>query len=110
MCCADNGLLAGALPLVVAGRTVGLVRAELLPLLRQAAEFSVSEAAVTLDPALETPDARSDAMARLLQKWRETAGLTALKGWRGEVSYGRYISAGIEGLKAVILAGIMLIL
>ena len=82
---AENGLLSGALPLVVAGHTVGLVRAELLPLVRAAAVFRVSEREVTMDPALETADARSEAMAELLQRWRAEHDLVALRGWRDEV-------------------------
>ncbi|KAF0314069.1 uncharacterized protein FJT64_015449 [Amphibalanus amphitrite] len=80
----ENGLLSGALPLVVAGHTVGLVRAELLPLVRAASMFHVTEGAVTLDPALETPEARSAAMAELLQRWRTQENLVALRGWRNE--------------------------
>ena len=82
---AENGLLSGALPLVVAGHTVGLVRAELLPLVRAAPIFHVSESAVTIDPALETAEARSAAMADLLQRWRAHEDLVALRSWRDEV-------------------------
>ena len=70
---------------MVAGHTVGLVRAELLPLVRAAPIFHVSEQAVTLEPALETPEARSEAMAELLNLWRTQEDLVALRGWRNEV-------------------------
>ncbi|XP_037077579.1 uncharacterized protein YJR142W-like isoform X2 [Pollicipes pollicipes] len=80
----DNGLRSGTLPLVVAGHTVGLVRAELLPLVGAASIFHVSESAVTLDPVLDTPAARSEAMAQLLERWRDQEDLVALRGWRNE--------------------------
>ena len=64
---------------------VGLVRPELLPLVRAAPIFQLANGEVTLDPALQTPEARSQAVAELLQRWRAEQDLPALRGWRDEV-------------------------
>ena len=88
----ESGLLQGSKPLMVAGRMVGLVRPELLPLVRAAPIFQLVDGAVTLDPALETPETRSQAVAELLHRWRAEEDLPALRGWRDEVQWGSFLS------------------
>ncbi len=70
------------LPFVVAGETVGWIpKAHLRRFWEHPQTFQVQEDAVALAPELNQPEQRSQAVAAVLQEWRERAWIP---GWREE--------------------------
>ena len=70
------------LDFVIEDTVVGAVHRHRLPLLQEhPGVFHVDDARVTLDPRLDTPAARTEAVASVLAEWR--AGL--FPGWRDEL-------------------------
>lgn len=79
------------LDFVIEDTVVGAVHRQRLPLLQEhPGIFRVDDACVTLDPRLDTPAARTEAVASVLRAWRE-AGL--FPGWRDELYR---VSAGFD--------------
>lgn len=71
------------LDFVLEETVVGAVHRSRLPLLQAHPDvFHVHDARVTLDPRLDTPAARTEAVAEVLREWRD-AGL--FPGWRDEL-------------------------
>ncbi|HQE91728.1 MAG TPA: DUF4743 domain-containing protein [Anaerolineae bacterium] len=71
------------LDFVIEGTVVGAVHRQRLPLLQaQPGIFQIHDGRVTLDPRLDTPAARTEAVAGVLAEWRD-AGL--FPGWRDEL-------------------------
>lgn len=69
-------------PFRVAGQTAGWIREDFLGRLTGRPDlFMLQPHAVTLNPTLETPQARSEALERFLLELRDDG---TIKGWRGE--------------------------
>lgn len=99
------------LPLMTAGRQVGILRREVVRLLARFPDtFLVTSTAVFLNPKLTTYADRTAAVACALESIRATGETVALRSWRGEnfVVWGRYGSEPLFEVEraAVALLGI----
>lgn len=81
---------------VIESVVVGAIHRSRLELLRQHPDtFQVFDDRVILHPALDTPDARSDALEKVLRRWHEQG---VFSGWRDE----RYAVAPIFGAEPLL--------